>query len=42
MNNIELIEECMTECEDPITKKQLAVMLGRQRNPIITEDDDLN
>ena len=42
MNNTDLIAECMEECEDPITKKQLAVMLGRQRNPYTSEDDDLN
>jgi len=42
MNKTELIAECMEECEDPITKKQLAVMLGRQRNPYTSEDEDLN
>lgn len=42
MNNTDMIAECMEECEDPITKKQLAVMLGRQRNPYVSEDDDLN
>jgi len=42
MNNLDLIADCMEACEDPITKKQLAVMLGRQRNPYTSEDDDLN
>lgn len=42
MNNMDLIDECMDECKDPITLKQLAVMLGRQRNPYTSPEDDLN
>jgi 26S proteasome regulatory subunit N1 len=42
MNNMDLITEIMTTCEDPLIKKQMAFMLGRQRTPYETEDDDLN
>lgn len=42
MNNMDLIDECMDECKDSITLKQLAVMLGRQRNPYTSPEDDLN
>ena len=42
MNNIELISEIMEACNDPTTKKQMAFMLGRQRNPYESEDDELN
>lgn len=42
MNNIDLISEIMEACKDPITKKQMAFMLGRQRNPYESEDEELN
>lgn len=42
MNNMDLITECMEECKDEVVKKQMAFMLGRQRNPYESEDDDLN
>lgn len=42
MNNMDLITECMEECKDDVVKKQMAFMLGRQRNPYESEDDDLN
>ena len=42
MNNMELIEELMSTCKDDITLKQMAFMLGRQRNPYESEDDSLN
>lgn len=42
MNNMDLIKEVMTICEDPLIKKQMAFMLGRQRTPYETEDDELN
>lgn len=41
MNNMSLIQELMTECQDKVTLKQLAFMLGRQRNPYVSNDDDL-
>lgn len=41
MNNIELIAELMKECTDPVTLKQLAFMLARQRNAYESEDADL-
>lgn len=42
MNDMELIKECMESCKDPITIKQMAYMLGRQRNPYESEDDEIN
>ena len=42
MNNMDLITEVMQQCKDPITLKQMAFMLGRQRNPYESEDDELN
>lgn len=42
MNDMELIEEVMKECQDPLLLKQMAYMLGRQRNPYESEDDELN
>ena len=42
MNNMDLISEIMEACKDPITKKQMAFMLGRQRNPYESEDEELN
>ena len=42
MNNMDLIKNVMEKCPDPITKKQMAFMLGRQRNPYESEDDELN
>ena len=42
MNNMDLIKNVMEKCPDPVTKKQMAFMLGRQRNPYESEDDELN
>lgn len=42
MNDMELIKDCMESCKDPITIKQMAYMLGRQRNPYESEDDEIN
>ena len=41
MNNNELISEIMEECKDEVTLKQMAFMLGRQRNPYESEDQYL-
>ena len=41
MNNTELIGEIMSECTDPVTLKQLAFLLARQRNAYESEDSDL-
>ena len=41
MNNMELIGEIMAECKDPVTLKQLAFLLARQRNAYESEDEDL-
>ena len=41
MNNMDLINEIMSECQDKVTLKQMAFMLGRQRNPYESEDGDL-
>ena len=42
MNNMDLINEIMGACKDPTTLKQMAFMLGRQRNPYESEDDEIN
>ena len=42
VNNMDMIKEVMTTCQDKVTLNQLAFMLGRQRNPYVSEDDDLN
>lgn len=39
---MELITEVMEQCKDPLALKQMAFMLGRQRNPYESEDDELN
>ena len=39
---MDLISELMNDCKDPVTKKQMAFMLGRQRNPYESEDATLN
>lgn len=36
-----LVRELMEECTDKVTLKQMAIMLGRQRNPFESEDEDL-
>lgn len=41
MNNMMLVRELMEECQDKVTLKQMAIMLGRQRNPFESEDEDL-
>lgn len=42
MNNNDLIQEIMEACKNETTKKQMAFMLGRQRNPYESEDDEIN
>mmetsp|Transcript_18748 Transcript_18748/g.28789 ORF Transcript_18748/g.28789 Transcript_18748/m.28789 type:complete len:292 (-) Transcript_18748:1792-2667(-) len=42
MNNMAQVSEIMEECKDPVVLKQMAFMLGRQRNPFESEDADLN
>ena len=41
INSPDLIKDAMDSCTDPVTKKQLAFMLGRQRNPFETDDEEL-
>jgi 26S proteasome regulatory subunit N1 len=41
INNNAFISEVMTACTDRVTLNQLAFMLGRQRNPYETKDEDL-
>lgn len=36
INDMNLIKEVMETCQDPVTLKQMAFMLGRQRNPYET------
>ena len=38
---MDLIKEVMTTCKDKVTLNQMAFMLGRQRNPFQTEDEEL-
>ena len=42
INDLDLITQCMETCNDPVTQKQMAFMLGRQRNSYESEDSDLN
>lgn len=42
MNDLDLIKEIMEACKDPIELKQMAFMLGRQRNAYESEDEELN
>lgn len=41
MHNLDLVREVMTECQDPLTLRQMAYMLGRQRTPYESEDDEI-
>lgn len=41
MNNMDLVKEIMEECQETVTLKQMAFMLGRQRNPYESEEEDL-
>ena len=38
---MDLISEVMNECKDPAALKQMAFMIGRQRNPYESENEDL-
>jgi 26S proteasome regulatory subunit N1 len=40
VNKPDLIADAMAQCKDPVTRKQMAFMLGRQRNPFDTQGDD--
>lgn len=42
LNNRELIQDCFTSCDDPLIKKQMALMLARQRVILDTGDDETN
>lgn len=42
MNNMDLIKEIMDNCKDATLLKQMAFMLGRQRNPYESENDEIN
>jgi hypothetical protein len=33
--------EVMADCKDKVTLKQMSFMLGRQRNPYVSEDSEL-
>jgi len=41
VNDINLIKEVMDTCKDKVTLSQLAFMLGRQRNPYDSGDEEL-
>eukprot|EP00755_Sulcionema_specki_P029389 Sspe_Gene.1912::Locus_637_Transcript_1_1_Confidence_1.000_Length_1955::g.1912::m.1912/K03028/PSMD2, RPN1; 26S proteasome regulatory subunit N1 len=42
LNSMDKIKMLMDECEDMTTKKQMAIMLGRQRIILETDDDTIN
>lgn len=42
MNDMNLITEVMSVCQDRVTLNQMAYMLGRQRNPYETKDEELS
>lgn len=42
MNDMNLIKEVMSSCGDKVTLNQMAFMLGRQRNPYETNDEELS
>eukprot|EP01060_Flectonema_neradi_P030768 TRINITY_DN4533_c0_g2_i2.p1 TRINITY_DN4533_c0_g2~~TRINITY_DN4533_c0_g2_i2.p1 ORF type:complete len:835 (+),score=183.39 TRINITY_DN4533_c0_g2_i2:42-2546(+) len=42
LNNMDKVEQLMEECEDMNTKKQLAIMLGRQRVILETGDETID
>lgn len=42
MNDMGCISECMEKCSDRVTLSQMAFMLGRQRNPYETKDEELS
>jgi 26S proteasome regulatory subunit N1 len=39
---MDMIKEVMSLCTDPVTLKQMAFMLGRQRNPYETTNEELS
>lgn len=41
VNDPNMIKEAMEACADPVTLKQMAFMLGRQRNPYETNNEEL-
>lgn len=41
LNKQEFINRTMEECQDPVVKRQLCIMLGRARSNWETEDEDL-
>ena len=41
LNSMELISELMTDCKDKVVLQQMAYMLGRQRNPYVSDDASL-
>jgi len=41
LNDVALIAKIMSECKDKVTLKQMSFMLGRQRNPYVSEDEEL-
>lgn len=41
MNDKALIQDAMDSCPDPVTKKQMGFMLGRQRNPFDVQDEEM-
>lgn len=42
MNNTDSIKELLAECQDPLMRKQMAILLGRHRVNHEVEEDDLD
>lgn len=42
INDMNLVKEVMSTCQDKTTLNQMAFMLGRQRNPYTTDDEELS
>lgn len=42
INDMNLVNEVMSTCKDKTTLNQMAFMLGRQRNPYQTDDEELS
>jgi 26S proteasome regulatory subunit N1 len=42
LDDTELINEAFNSCDDPLVKKQLAFALGRQRQVVECDDQELN
>lgn len=42
MNNTEIVKDLLAECQDPLMRKQMAILLGRHRVNHEVEEDDID